>query len=133
MDPDQQLIIETFAVQSEEGLVALEQALVDLEGRPDDDETLNLIFRIAHTLKGDSAILGFSTLADLAHALEDLLESLRDRVRTVDGKIITLLLEAVDALRSGLDDAVQGRDAESATTHDVLIAKLLERPKKWLT
>ena len=125
IDLDRDLILQSFAAQSDEGLAALEQALIDLETRPEDDETLHLIFRIAHTIKGDSAMLGFSALVTFSHALEDLLERVRDRTVPADGKLISVLLESVDALRELLSNALDGRDEEKAQ-HAPLLQTLRE-------
>jgi hypothetical protein len=54
-------------------LLALEEALLVLKVNPGDKETVECIFRAAHTLKGNAAALGFSGLTEFAHAVEDLL------------------------------------------------------------
>ncbi len=123
IDLDRDLILQTFAAQSNEGLSTMEEALIDLEARPEDDEALHLIFRICHTLKGDASTVGFPSLGAFAHVLEDLLEQVRDRTISVDGALVTLLLEAVDALRELLADALSGRDGER-TAHAPLLEKL---------
>jgi two-component system chemotaxis sensor kinase CheA len=83
------------------------------------------IFRVAHTIKGNAASLGFPQVAAFAHALEDTLQRLRDRTTPVTGGLITLLLRAVDALRQMVPDAVAGND-ELQPGHEALL-KLLEK------
>ena len=61
----------------------MEQCLVALEVRPDDAELLGELFRAAHTLKGNSATLGFTAMTEITHVLEDVL----DRVRRKDAQL----------------------------------------------
>ncbi len=123
MDNDEDLLIQAFTAQSEEGVSRMEESLIHLETHPEDEETLHEIFRICHTLKGDSSIVGFSSLAEFAHHLEDLLEGVRNHAIPVTGQLVTLLLESVDALRELLRDALDGRDGES-TQHTALLDRL---------
>lgn len=125
MNIDHEAILHTFLDESEEGLCKMEEALVTLETQPDDVETVQTIFRVAHTIKGNAASLGFPQVAAFAHALEDTLQRLRDRTTPVTGGLITLLLRAVDALRQMVPDAVAGND-ELQPGHEALL-KLLEK------
>ena len=67
-DIDRDAIVQTFLDESEEGLAAMEEAMIGLEARPDDAELVSTIFRVAHTLKGNAASLGFEGLVRFAHA-----------------------------------------------------------------
>jgi two-component system chemotaxis sensor kinase CheA len=120
---DHEAILHTFLDESEEGLCRMEEALVALETRPDDEETLQTVFRVTHTLKGNASSLGFPRLAAFAHAIEDTLQRLRDRTIPVTGRLITLLLRAVDALRQMVPDAVAGNE-EIQPGHEELLAQL---------
>src|SRR5215212_4852159 len=99
MDIDHEAILQTFLAETEENLAAVEEALVELEGRPDDEEALGVIFRAAHTLKGDATSFGFTGVGSLAHAVEDVLDRLRARALPVTSDLVTTLLGCVDALR----------------------------------
>ena len=92
-------IVQTFLGESEEGLAVMEEVLIALEVRGDDPELLGTVFRLAHTLKGNGASLGFDGLVRFCHTLEDLLDRLRERILPVTSDLIALLLRAVDALR----------------------------------
>ena len=127
-DKDRELLLQTFLAEAAEHLRALEEGLVALEANPADTELLHSIFRIAHSLKGDASMVGFPRIAEVAHALEDLLERLREQELAVTAERISLLLEAVDALRALLGGAASGaeiftpahaavRDALSAAAH----------------
>jgi len=122
-DEERQIILETYRAQCEEGLTNMEQALLQLELCPDDNESIHAIFRICHTLKGDSGTLGFTALADFAHLLEDILAKLRDGQLAIHADLVSLLLTSVDALRSLVNDAIEENEGEK-DRHASLIAKL---------
>ncbi len=127
-DAERELITEAYQAQCEEGLFSMEQALLQLEMCPDDAEALNQIFRACHTLKGDSATLGFSSPAAFSHILEDLLEKVRSGLIPPRADLITLLLESVDALRNLVSDAVEGNEGEKDR-----YAPLAARLQAWAT
>lgn len=126
MDLDRESLLQTFLDETEENLRVMETSLVSLEARPQDQEVLQTIFRMAHTLKGNAASLGFRGLAALAHALESQLDRLRKRPDAVTGGVIDLLLEAVDALRSMVPGAVEGNESGSEA-HGRLLDRLAGR------
>src|SRR5262245_47752995 len=95
----------TFVGECEESLQAMEQALLALESRPEDDEPVQTLFRMAHSLKGNAMSLGFADVADFTHGLEEVLDRLRSRQMAVTGEVIGLLLSSVDALREMLPGA----------------------------
>lgn len=114
-ESEREAIFEVFVAEAEEGCTAMETSLMALESRPDDAELVKTVFRTVHTIKGNAVSLGLDELADLAHALEDLLERLRAGALQVSSEIITVLLESVDALRRASSAAAAGR-ARGATT-----------------
>lgn len=125
MDPlalDLDAIVQIFRAEADENLHDMEEALVRLESSPGDAETLQAIFRAAHTLKGNAAGLGFTRLAKFAHGVEDVLDGLREGRTHLTKERATTLLLSVDALR----DLVTASD----TSHDDLSpdhAALLDR------
>lgn len=123
MEFDSEALLRTFIAETEENLRVMEEGLLSLETRPEDLEVLQTIFRMAHTLKGNSASLGFTGVAEFAHALEDQLERLRKRTLAVTAELVTVLLEAVDALREMLPVAVEGNH-EIAPRHQAVLARL---------
>jgi two-component system chemotaxis sensor kinase CheA len=126
IDIDRDALLQTFLSESEEGLAMMEEALVALESRPDDGELLAAVFRVAHTLKGNAASLGFEGLVRLSHTLEDLLDRVRSGVIPVTADLVTLLLETVDALRDLVPAAVNGSEALTAA-HEHLLRELSRR------
>ncbi|HEU5359469.1 MAG TPA: chemotaxis protein CheA [Gemmatimonadales bacterium] len=117
-DQDRELLLQAFFAQTAEALDGLESSVVALEQAPHDDELLNGIFRAAHSLKGDALIVGFRHVAEVAHALEDLLSGLRDHERALDAGVASAVLGAVDALRSMLAgaarDGIEGTGLKAA-------------------
>jgi two-component system chemotaxis sensor kinase CheA len=110
MEIDLAAIMQTFLAECEEHYAQMEEALVGLEVAPEDDKFLEAIFRGAHTIKGNSASLGFPKVASFAHVFEELLQRLRNRALSVTPARITLLLHGVDALREMVAEAVAGTD-----------------------
>jgi two-component system, chemotaxis family, sensor kinase CheA len=93
---------QVFFEESLEGLEAMESSLLQLaEGTPA-EETINTIFRAAHTIKGGGGTFGFQELTSFTHVLESLLDEMRSGRRLVTQEAISLLLQAVDVLRSML-------------------------------
>jgi two-component system chemotaxis sensor kinase CheA len=119
-------LLETFLEEADELLEAFESALLALESAPADREPLGAAFRAAHTLKGNSAMLGFERIAEVTHALEDLLVRLRDGATIPDRGAIDLLLRAGDVLRGLLGAARAGQHAASPEV-DGLLAALAAR------
>jgi two-component system chemotaxis sensor kinase CheA len=88
-----------FLTETQESLAALDVALVRLERNPTDEETLGLIFRLVHTIKGTCGFLGLPRLERVAHAAENVLGRVRDRQLVVTAEIITTVLSALDAIK----------------------------------
>ena len=128
MDIDLEPVLQMFLAESAEGLSTMEQALVALESRPEDEEALGAIFRVAHTIKGNASSFGFQSLADFAHVLEDVLDQLRKRALPVTAPLVTLLLRSVDALRQMVPDAVSG--AEGMQPEHQALRKQLVKARK---
>jgi two-component system chemotaxis sensor kinase CheA len=123
MDIDRAAIIQVFLSDSEEDLTRMEQAVLVLEEHPDDGRTVDAIFRIAHTLKGNAAILSLDGCAKMAHTLEDVLDAVRTQHLPVTADLTTLLLAAVDALRAMLASLRSGSD-EDFPRHKHLLVDL---------
>jgi two-component system chemotaxis sensor kinase CheA len=93
-------LVQAFFDEGSDLLVDFEAGVLCLEEGSHDAELLNRIFRSAHTLKGNSAMLGFERIARFTHALEDLLDQLRTGRRPVTPRAIDALLASSDVLRS---------------------------------
>ncbi len=101
-------LLADFLTETQEGLVALDSALVRLERNPQDQATISEVFRIVHTVKGTCGFLGLPRLEAVAHAAENVLGRYRDGSLPVTPAGITLILSAIDRIRSivtGLETA----------------------------
>ncbi len=100
MDFDRDAVLTSFVAETQEGLDLMEQSLLAMESRSGGTELLDDIFRVAHTLKGNATSLELDDLKSFAHAVEDLLDVLREQNAEVSAEVISLLLKAVDELRA---------------------------------
>jgi two-component system, chemotaxis family, sensor kinase CheA len=124
MHIDRAELIQIFSAESEENLREMELGYVQLESTPDDAETLQAIFRAAHTIKGNAASLGFPALAKFAHGVEDVLDQLRTGATALTTPLATLLLRTVDVFRHLIDGAVAGTAEELLPEHLELLDDL---------
>jgi two-component system, chemotaxis family, sensor kinase CheA len=92
-------LLADFLTETHEALAELDLALLKLERAPDDAETLSLIFRHVHTIKGTCGFLGLARLERVAHAAENVLGRLRDRVLPVTAEVISTVLAGVDRIK----------------------------------
>ena len=102
---DYSALLRVFLDEADECLATMEQALLALEARPDDEAQVQVLFRMAHTLKGNAGSLGLDEMAELTHAMEDVLDRLRSRTLAPTDAVITVLLRSLDALREMLAGA----------------------------
>ncbi|MCX4187388.1 chemotaxis protein CheA [Methylophaga sp. OBS4] len=117
-----------FFEESFEGLDAMEMGLLSMgEGRPD-IETIDTLFRAAHSIKGGAGTFGFRQISAFTHSLEPLLDEMRNGQRDVSTEAVNVILEAVDVLREMLT-AVQ----QSAATDEARIAEVSIRLKQLLS
>ncbi|MEG0296290.1 MAG: chemotaxis protein CheA [Clostridium sp.] len=125
MDTSQYMAM--FLEESFENLQTLNESLLELEQQPDNLEKLNMIFRVAHTIKGMSATMGFNEVAELTHKMEDVLSAFREGDLKVDQKVVTVLFKCLDSLEKMINNIGEGND-EHIDTSEVL--QLLDEVKK---
>ncbi|GGE46358.1 chemotaxis protein CheA [Pullulanibacillus camelliae] len=106
MDTNQYL--DLFLEESREHLQSMDQGLLDLEQSHGNLEVVNEIFRSAHTLKGMSGSMGFNTMMELTHQLENILDAIRNNELTVDSAIIDALFAAADQLEEMVERIAGG-------------------------
>ena len=111
-----------FFEEVSEHLTGLEDGLLQLESRPQDDELIHGIFRAAHSIKGTGGALGFTEVAGFTHHVETVLDQMRQRQLSTTSERIELLLQATDAL-SSLIDAAKG-DCAPPDNLDELVESL---------
>jgi two-component system chemotaxis sensor kinase CheA len=116
-------LLSDFLTETSESLAELDVALLTLERTPDDANTLGLIFRMVHTIKGTCGFLGLPRLERVAHAGENVLGKLRDGALSASPEIVTQILEALDRIKAILS-GLAATGAEPAGDDTVLIAEL---------
>ncbi|HEX3015967.1 MAG TPA: chemotaxis protein CheA [Desulfobacteria bacterium] len=104
-----------FLAEMEEQLETLNQCVLALEQSDRDPETINRLFRVAHTLKGSSATMGFELMAELTHRMENLLDDVRNGKIEISESLIDALFACLDQLQSWRDTLAGGsQDLEPA-------------------
>ncbi|WP_299797779.1 chemotaxis protein CheA [uncultured Shewanella sp.] len=103
MEIDLSQFSQVFFEESLEGLENMESELLKLDINEPDDESINTIFRAAHSIKGGSATFGFTQVANYTHLLETLLDEIRDGRRQMTSEHQDILLLSVDLLRNMID------------------------------
>ena len=101
-------IYSVFAQEAREQLTAMEDGLLRMEQGDHDAETLNAIFRAAHTIKGAAGVVELHHIEKFTHVLENLLDKLRNDEVAVSGELITALLRGCDHIGNLLDRVDQG-------------------------
>jgi len=101
-------IYSVFAQEAREQLTALEDGLLRMEQGDHDAETINAIFRAAHTIKGASGVVEIHHIEQFTHILENLLDKLRNGEVQVSSEMITTLLKGCDHIGALLDRVEQG-------------------------
>jgi len=106
----------------EEGFEAvgqMEQALLRLGAGAADPDLINIIFRVAHSIKGGAATFGFGQISSFTHTLETVLDELRGRRMLVTGALSDLLLRSVDLLREMLRAQQGGQPIDAQRVADL--------------
>lgn len=104
---------QTFFEESFEGLDVMESALLKLDVGSADAETINTIFRAAHSMKGGAGTFGFTAVAEYTHLLETLLDQMRAGQRAVNAHDVDILLRSVDVVRALLTSARDGTPVDT--------------------
>ena len=110
MDTSQYLSM--FLEESMDNLQTLNESLLILEQEPNDKEILDQIFRVAHTIKGMAATMGYSTMAELTHKMEDVLSKFREGELSVTPKVVTVLFKCLDTLENMVNTISDGDELD---------------------
>ena len=118
-----------FIAEGGDHIHNIEKSLLKLELNPTDEESINLVFRSCHTLKGLAAFLELKDIQRLAHSAESLMDRARNHVIVLGGQHVDVLLEATDAFRTlvdGLEKQVTGGTWEPPANLEALIGRLCD-------
>ena len=121
MDVSQYL--EIFIDESGEHIQTLSDCIMTLESEPDNKDTINEVFRAAHSLKGMAGTMGFKRMQRLTHDMENVFQEVRSDKIKVDSKMIDLLFKCLDAIDSYLTNVKTTSD--EGTEENELIIKAL--------
>ena len=117
MSIDLSQFIPTFLEESFEGLEVMETGLLNLE--QGDVDTINAIFRAAHSIKGGAGTFGFNQVTDFTHEVETLLDEMRDGRRKINQDDVNLLLQSVDCIKLLIESARDGIECADDTVNTV--------------
>ncbi|MBE5949124.1 MAG: chemotaxis protein CheA [Lachnospiraceae bacterium] len=121
MDVSQYL--EIFIEETKEHLQTLNEQLLVLEKEPDNSETINEIFRAAHSLKGMAGTMGYKRMQRLTHDMENVFSEVRAGKMTVSAELIDIVFQCLDALEEYLDNIVNNSD-EGTNDNEPIIQRL---------
>jgi two-component system, chemotaxis family, sensor kinase CheA len=113
-----------FVAEAREHLQELGLAVLRIEAAPDDGLASEGVFRIAHSLKGMAATMGFEAIVALTHAMEDVFELLRQRAGGLPREAIDVLSACLDALESAVEAIAAGSSDAEALDPSPLVARL---------
>ncbi len=119
---DHSKFLARFVEEAREHCSRINQGLINLESAPGDAETLNALFRSAHTIKGSSRMMKLTGVTELAHHMEDVLDAVRGGKVPLAARVSDSLFRGVDAL-SALLERISGGEG-SAEAPDQLCKEL---------
>jgi two-component system chemotaxis sensor kinase CheA len=115
--------LEIFIDETKEHLQSLNQQLLTLETEPDNAETINEIFRAAHSLKGMAGTMGFKRMQRLTHDMENVFSEIRNGKMSVTADLIDVLFKGLDALEAYLSNIQESAD-EGTEDYENIIYQL---------
>ena len=127
MDTSQYL--ELFIDETQEHLQSLNEHILELEKEPEDTDTINEIFRAAHTLKGMAGTMGYTRMQRLTHDLENVFQEIRNGNMKANAKLIDILFRGLDALEGYLE-IISTTGSEGTEDNEDIIKDLDELVKE---
>jgi two-component system, chemotaxis family, sensor kinase CheA len=124
-------VLHTFILEARELLVDMEAALLRIAGEADPRESINAIFRAAHTIKGSSGLFGLDAVVTFTHVVESALDRVRDEAVALDEPLVALMLACGDYI-GRLVDAVERGEPQVDPRTEPEGAALLGRLQAYL-
>ncbi len=118
MDVSQYL--EIFIDETKEHLQTLSDQLMILETEPDNMETINEIFRAAHSLKGMAGTMGYKRMQRLTHDMENVFQEIRSGNMKVQPELVDVLFRGLDALEGYLANILESADEGTDDNEDII-------------
>ena len=122
LDADNEELLRDYFSEAEQMIENLESNILAIETDPSNHDAIDEIFRVAHTLKGNSAAVEFSEISHFAHTMEDLLDEVRSNKVSVTEDIIDVLLNALDVIKAMMEARQNGAVYTEST--DEISAKI---------
>jgi two-component system chemotaxis sensor kinase CheA len=119
--------LQTYIEESRGLLDEMESILLRLESEPQDEETVNAMFRAAHTIKGSAGLFGLDAIVAFTHVVENVLDEVREGTQAVNGELVELLLKCCDhigLLITVVAEAGEMLDTEQAAAGEAIVAAL---------
>lgn len=102
MSVDRKQFTESYIAETQEHLDTINNSIISLKENPDDKEALSVLLRELHTIKGTSRMLGFSSIEEIAHGLEDVFKGIREAKYELNSRIIQLVFLTCDAISAAV-------------------------------
>ena len=118
MDVSQYL--EVFIDETKEHLQNLNTQILELEQTPDNMDTINEIFRAAHSLKGMAGTMGYKRMQNLTHNMENVFSKVRDGAIKVNPPMIDTVFQCLDALEEYLDNILSSGDEGTNENENII-------------
>ena len=112
--------LEIFIDETKEHLQTLSDQLMILEQEPENMETINEIFRAAHSLKGMAGTMGYTRMQRLTHDMENVFQEIRSGNMTVKPELIDVLFRGLDALEGYLANILESADEGTEDNEDII-------------
>ncbi len=114
MFEENQELINEFVIESREGLAEVESDLLEIErrGADVDVEQVNKVFRAVHSIKGAAGFMGLATIGELSHAIENVLNMMRNRQLVPTSGRVNALLESCDVLKTLIEDIAHSEEVD---------------------
>lgn len=112
--------LEIFIDETKEHLQSLNEQLLILEKEPDNVDTINEIFRAAHSLKGMAATMGFMRMKRLTHDMENVFSEIRNGKMTVKSDLVDVLFRSLDALEEYLSNIQESADEGTEDNEEII-------------
>lgn len=106
--------LQTFFAEAEDLLNSMEAALLRLDEGDKDSETINEIFRAAHTIKGSAGLFGLNDIVSFTHIVENVLDRARDEKITITSDLLSILLPCRDHIAQLVENAMHDRSNDEA-------------------
>ena len=106
-DDELKEILNIFRAESEEIIERLNNTLLSLEKSPTDKDLIVLIFRDAHSLKGAARMIGFTTIQNIAHKIEDILGLAKDNQLKLTSEIADTMYKSVDLISKIIEQSIE--------------------------